>query len=180
MSRVFGDIRQAGYVTRDLRRSLDFMVEKVGIGPWFVAERVAFKECAYRGQPTELELSIALANSGSLQIELIEQIGNTPSIYTEWLARFPEDEVLQHYSSWPTDYDAVCERAKALGHVAIQEGRTARGPFVYFEHAANPAFIYEVTEYTTARRRVFEQIAEAARDWDGADPVRYGWPDPNG
>ncbi len=61
----------------------------------------------------------------------------------------------------------------------MQEGRSSYGPFVYFQHRDNPAFIYEVTEFTRPRRRMFEQIAAAAENWDGRNPVRQGWPDPN-
>ena len=39
----------------------------------------------YRGRPTEPVASIAFANSGELQIELIEQEDDSPSIYREFL-----------------------------------------------------------------------------------------------
>ena len=39
----------------------------------------------YRGEPCEITLSLALANSGEMQIELIQQEDDTPSIYTEFL-----------------------------------------------------------------------------------------------
>jgi hypothetical protein len=39
----------------------------------------------YRGEPCAVTLSLALVNSGELQIELIHQTDDTPSIFTEFL-----------------------------------------------------------------------------------------------
>lgn len=179
MSRVFDNIRQVGYVTPDLDKAMRFMVDKAGIGPWFVVDGIEVSGVTYRGEPLELNMSIALANSGTLQIELIQQ--NTPqrSMYTEWLEQYPAGDLVHHYSSWSERYDEVYAEAKRLGYEAVQEGRSSYGPFVYFQHRDNPAFIYEVTEFTRPRRRMFEQIAAAAENWDGRNAVRQGWPDPN-
>jgi Glyoxalase/Bleomycin resistance protein/Dioxygenase superfamily len=179
MSRVFGDIRQVGYVTANLDAAMAFFVEKLGIGPWFVLERASIPACTYLGAPLELEMSIALANSGSLQIELIQQRSPAPSLYTEWLQLHPRGDVVHHYSAWSDTYDEVHARALGLGWEAVQEGRSSYGPFAYFRNRLEPNLIYEVTAYTPPRRRTFEQIAEAAAGWDGGDPVRIGWPDAN-
>ncbi|MFT4149363.1 MAG: VOC family protein [Paracoccaceae bacterium] len=176
MSRFFDDIRQVGYVTPDLHRSMAFFIEKAGIGPWFVAENVPVETCTFRGRPLKLQMSIALANSGGVQIELIQQTSDAPSIYTEFLARVPDGDLPHHYSSWSERYDEVHAKALSLGFLAVQEGRSGYGPFAYYQHPDNPAFIYEVTEFSPPRRRMFEQIAQAAVGWDGSDPVRYGWP----
>ena len=58
----------------------------------------------------------------------------------------------------------------------VHEGRSGYGPFGYLEHPADPATIFEVAEFNAARRSVFEQIADAARGWDGSDPIRESWP----
>ncbi|MCL7466731.1 VOC family protein [Phaeovulum sp. NW3] len=176
MSRFFDDIRQIGYVTPDLQKAMTFFIEKAGIGPWFVAERVPVETCTYRGQPLKLEMSIALANSGDVQIELIQQTNSEPSMYSEWLRRNPEGDVPHHYSSWSDRYDEVFATAISLGYEAVQEGCSGFGPFAYFQHPDNPSFVYEVTDFTAPRRRMFEQIAAAAVKWDGSDPVRFGWP----
>ena len=34
------------------------------------------------------------------------------------------------------------------------------------------------SNFSTPRRSIFTQIAEAARNWDGSDPIRIGWPSP--
>ena len=40
----------------------------------------------YRGEPCEMTMSLAMANSGEMQVELIHQLDDTPSIFTEFLA----------------------------------------------------------------------------------------------
>ena len=57
----------------------------LGIGPWFVMRNVAIR-ALYRDEPCEITLTLALANSGDLQVELIQQHDDTPSIYTEFLS----------------------------------------------------------------------------------------------
>lgn len=172
MSRVFDSIRQVAYVTPDLESSMRFLIDKAGIGPWFVTDRVPVKDVTYRGLPLELEMTVALANSGTLQIELVQQTSSQASIYTEWLDRHPRGDVVHHFSSWTERYDEVYGNALRLGYEAIQEGRSDHGKFVYFQHPENLGFIYEVAELTTPRRRTFGQVADAAQNWDGRDPVR--------
>jgi hypothetical protein len=85
-------------------------------------------------------------------------------------------EGLQHWSSWPEDYDLLYQRALANGYVIGQEGDSPRGRFVYFADEGHPGTVIEMAELTPARRRIFDQIRAAAQDWDGTDPIRRQWP----
>lgn len=176
MSIALGAVRQIAFVTPDIEASMRFFAQTAGIGPWFVAERLKIDGYRYRGQPGELEMSAALANSGSLQVELIQQHNDAPSIYRDWQRRHPGGEPMQHVSSWVEDYEGTCAAARGRGFDVVQEGRSANGPFLYFQHPDNPDFTYEVVAYNEARRFTFEAIAAAAVGWDGRDPVRRGWP----
>lgn len=176
MSRIFGGIQQSGYVVRNIDERMQFLSEKVGIGPWFVARNVRLPVCIYRGREIRMEMHAALANSGTHQIELIQQVSPEPSIYTEWLERYPDGAPLQHVSSWEEDFDGAVARARAQGWVMIQEGRSAYGPFAYLEHPDDPKLIFEITRKGPERRSIFEQIAQAALGWDGSGPIREGWP----
>ena len=75
MSRVFGDLRQLGYVVRDVEAAMRYWIEANGVGPGFYIERVPLAAFSYRDKPaTEMpEMAIALAFSGSAQVELIQQ-----------------------------------------------------------------------------------------------------------
>lgn len=79
-----GRIGQIGYVVRDSDQALATWLE-LGAGPWFVI-RARRQRAIYRGEPCNLTLSIAVANSGELQIEILHQEEDTPSIFAEFLA----------------------------------------------------------------------------------------------
>ena len=70
MSRIFGAIRQNGYVVRDIEAAMSHWVEVLQIGPWFYVEHAPIRNFRYRGTPSDADVAIALANSGPLQIEL--------------------------------------------------------------------------------------------------------------
>jgi len=182
MSRIYGEIRQLGYVVRDIEKAMRHWVEVLGVGPWYYVDRLPVKNFMYRGQPSDVHASIALANSGRAQVELIQQRNDAPSMYRDFISAGREG--LQHVSTWPEpgEYDRVIAAAKQAGHRIGQSGESNRGPFMYFEtdtHGAlgHPGSCMEIAELTPLRRRQFEAIAAAAVNWDGSDPIRTKWPE---
>ena len=175
MSRLFGNMRQVGVVVRDIEAAMRHWSEVCGIGPWFYTDRLAVTAFTYMEQRHDgIHLSIALANSGDVQIELIQQRCETPSMYRDFLAAGHEG--MQHWSSWPVDYQANYERALASGYIVGQQGESPRGPFVYFRNEGHPGTVIEMAEATVERQRIFDQVRQAAVDWDGSDPIRRAWP----
>ena len=175
MSRLFGPMRQVGIVVRDVEAAMRHWVDVCGVGPWFYAERLPVTAFTYNRQRyDDIHLSIALANSGDVQLELIQQRCQTPSMYREFLAAGHEG--MQHWSSWPEDYDAIYDRALASGYSVGQEGDSPRGRFVYFRQEGHPGTIIEMAHATPARMRIFGAIRDAAVGWDGTDPIRRQWP----
>lgn len=175
MSRFFGPLRQMGFVVRDIDKAMRHWVEVCGVGPWFYAEKLPLDHFRYKGKNyDDIHLSIALANSGDVQLELIQQRDEYPSMYRDFLAAGHEG--LQHWSSWPENYRELYDRAIAGGWKVGQEGDTPRGPFVYFLNEGHPGTVIEMAEATPTRRRIFEAVRLAAVDWDGRDPIRRDWP----
>ncbi len=169
MSLLFGPLRQMGYVVRDIEAAMRHWVDVCGVGPWFYADRLPLTRFAYRGARHDgIHVSVALANSGETQLELIQQRCETPSMYRDFLAAGHEG--LQHWSSWPEDYDLLYQRALANGYAVGQEGDSPRGRFVYFAGEGHPGTVIEMAHLTPARRRIFDQIRAAAQDWDGDRP----------
>ena len=77
-----GVIRQIGYIVRDFDETLDRWVQ-LGVGPWYVLRGIT-QSGLYRGEPCMVTLTIGFANSGDLQLEVIHQDDDTPSIYSEF------------------------------------------------------------------------------------------------
>lgn len=175
MSRFFGPLRQMGFVVRDIDQAMRHWVEVCGVGPWFYAEKLPLDAFRYKGKNyDDIHLSIALANSGDVQLELIQQRDEYPSMYRDFLAAGHEG--LQHWSSWPENYRELYDRAIAGGWKVGQEGDTPRGPFVYFLDEGHPGTVIEMAEATPTRRRIFDAVRRAAIGWDGRDPIRRDWP----
>jgi Glyoxalase/Bleomycin resistance protein/Dioxygenase superfamily len=172
MSRIFGPFCQNGYVVRDIQAAMDHWINVVGVGPWYYIDRVKTDYFRHRGRESDVEMSIALANSGALQIELIQQRNAAPSMYTEFLDAGREG--LQHMSFWTTDYQALYDRALALGYKVGHEGQIggAKGRFAYFDSEAHPDTVIEISDISGGKGRFFERIRQAAANWDGTDPIR--------
>jgi Glyoxalase/Bleomycin resistance protein/Dioxygenase superfamily len=172
MSLLFGKVCQNGYVVRDIEAALKFWTDKLRVGPFFYIPKVKTDWFRYRGQDSPVEMSIALANSGELQIELIQQRNGAPSMYLDFLERHGEG--LQHMSCWSSDYQALYERAIAAGFVVGHEGQIGgpNGRFAYFESAGHAGTVIEISDVSGRKGRFFEHIRTAAANWDGRDPVR--------
>ena len=66
---------QNAWVVDDLSAAIDQWVTKLGVGPFFVTEyRDVFSDVVYRGVPGLLNMKVALAQNGPIQIELIEPL----------------------------------------------------------------------------------------------------------
>ncbi|RIK89827.1 MAG: glyoxalase [Proteobacteria bacterium] len=172
MSRIFGEIRQNGYVVRDIEAALRHWVEVLGVGPWFYMERAPITRFRYRGEPSDAVVSIALANSGRLQIELIQQRNDAPSMYRDFLAAGREG--LQHVAFWTESFDADFARAAALGYRVGHDGCAGgeSGRFAYFDTETHPGTVVELSEVSGPKGAFFAHVRECARGWDGRDPVR--------
>ena len=171
MSRMFGPIRQCGIVVSSLDRALDYWTGTLGIGPFFRWDHVELDHYRYRGQPCELDLSVALANSGDMQIELIEQHNDVPSPYLDFLDRHGPG--LQHYAVWSDDYDSEMSRLGEQGVTVLAEGQMGNGTrFAFFDGGDDAQPIMEIADLTPGSARVLQMIREAAVCWDGSNPVR--------
>lgn len=171
MSRIFGEITQIGYVVRDVRAAMDHWVRN-GVGPWFYVDRVKTDFFRHRGADSPLEMSVALANSGAVQIELIQQRNDAPSMYREFLDAGREGA--QHVAYWTHDFQTLYDRALALGYGVAQEGSIGGplGRFAYLDCEDVPGTVIEISDVSGPKGKLFAFIREAARQWDGSNPIR--------
>ena len=88
----------------------------------------------------------------------------------------------QHVSSWVTrtEYDQTMAAARARGVLPAHEGVVPGGTirFVYFATDSVPGgLLYEMADLKeTPFYDVMMRIREAARTWDGANPIRESLP----
>src|SRR5712692_6496361 len=175
MSRLFGSVIQNGYVVRDIEAAMRHWSDVIGVGPWFYLEHVPLTDFRYKGQLSPIDISIALANSGDLQVELIQQHNDAPSLGRDFLNAGHEG--LQHLGYGTQHFQADLERLLKMDYAIGQSGTVGgRGAIAYLLTEAHPGTVVELIEMTESRERLFARIAEAARDWDGTDPIRTTLP----
>lgn len=172
MSRHFGAVCQNGYVVRDIEAAMKHWVEVMGVGPWFYFEDMAIDDFHYMGEPSEVRISVALANSGDLQIELIAPTNHAPSMYKDFLDAGHEG--LQHMCYWTNEFQETYDKALALGLTVGQEGKIGgeKGRFAYFAEQSHPGTVIEISDLSGPKRAVFDFIKKSSVDWDGSKPIR--------
>ncbi|MBT2323310.1 VOC family protein [Variovorax paradoxus] len=171
MSRFLGEIRQLGYVVPDIEAAMDYWSRTLGVGPWFYNPKVPIENYRYRGEPHAPHNSVALANSGFVQVELIQTRNEVPSMYRDFQQAGRTG--LQHVAYWTADYDADLERLLRQGFKPVMSGEVGeRGRFVYFDTEYHPGTVIELSEVAGPKGRMFDLIRSAAEGWDGSEPVR--------
>ncbi|HVW67763.1 MAG TPA: VOC family protein [Steroidobacteraceae bacterium] len=172
MASLFGPVMQNGFVVADLTKALEHWTRVMRVGPFFLFERIAFAECWYRDRPaTDIDLSVAIAYWGDIQIELIQQRNDVPSIYTDFTSRGLAG--LQHMGVITDSVERDLSRLAEQGVRPVQHGRTAAGMrFAYVDTDHHPGGMVELIEAGPKGLAFFEKMREAARTWDGTKPVR--------
>jgi hypothetical protein len=171
MAAHFGPVMQLGFVVNDLERAMRHWLDKVGIGPFFVLEHVKFAQVLHRGQPTDIDMSVALAQWGAVQVELIQQYNDAPSIYTEFAGR--KQGGLQHLGVMTDSVADDLARLKKRGIEPVQQGHTGTGiRFAYVDTDDHPGGMIELIEARAAITGFFDLVRDAAKQWDGSEPIR--------
>jgi catechol 2,3-dioxygenase-like lactoylglutathione lyase family enzyme len=161
---------QASWVVPDLEAAMHRWLDVAGTGPFFVNAHVQVSNPRYRGQPTSFDYSLALAQAGPLQIELIEQHDDEPSVYRDSVPRGQEG--FHHMAYFADDIVAEFARYRDLGVTLVFEGQFGDMRLGYFDTRPQLGFMVEVLEHRPDIDRLFAHIADAAEDWDGSDPIR--------
>jgi len=171
MSTYFGEIRQLGYVVEDIEKAMAHWSGKLGVGPWFYNPKVPIVDYQYDGRRYEPHNSVALANSGFVQVELIQVRNDVPSMYRDFMQAGHTG--LQHVAYWTESYDQDLDRLLGQGFVPRMSGQVGeRGRFVYFDTEYHPGTVIELSEVAGPKGKLFDLIRRSAQDWDGKDPVR--------
>lgn len=164
-------IIQIAYVVDDLNEAMARWQTNNLAGPFFVIEDVQFVDPMHRGEPVELDVDIAMSSSGGMNIELIKQHCDTPSIYKELRDR--SGGGFHHWGVSSTDIDGDVADHQAKGHeLAFHAGLQAGGSFAYMDTVEALGGFVELIEGGEGLRNMFAMIESAAADWDGTDPVR--------
>jgi len=164
-----GDIMQMAYVPGDFEGALKFWTET--IGPFFAIEHVKLDRMRYLGKPAEVDFSMMLGYWGDMQIELIRQHNDSPSIFKTWLDEGREG--LHHVCVLVDDMVNAREISNAP-HVSVAQEAwvPGGGEVIYLKTVGGPVAFIEVLKPAPGTREFFKMMREAHRAWDGSQPVR--------
>lgn len=176
MSRVnsfsaLGEVMQLAYVPKDFDAALKFWIETVGAGPFFALDHVKLVDLKYLGKPADVDFSMVIGYWGDIQIELIRQHNDTSSIYSEWLRQGHEG--LHHVCILVDDLQEARRLCAETGATVAQEGKVAGGgEVIYVDTGGGPGTMVEILARGPGTDGFFAMMKDAARGWDGKDPVR--------
>ena len=170
MEKKFGQIMQMAFVVDDFDKAIEFWTKKMNVGPFLKIENVEFKELYYKEKATNLDFSGALSYTGNMQIELIKQYCDTPSIYTEYVNN--EKGPLHHVCALTTDIKNDITVMESEGYKIIQGGKMQDdGQFVYLHSEDKKEPILELLEFSENWLSFFSSIENASKNWDRSTAI---------
>ena len=159
---------QSGWVVRDLMAAAHSWLA-MGVGPFFIIPKVEASEFQYRGSTASLNIGVALAQAGGIQIELIQPNGDSPSPYRDM---FPQGEGFHHFAALVDDLDAAIELRRTQGAL-VARGVSGDMRFAYLDTRDRIGCMTELMQPGPEVQALFAMIDESSKSWNGADPIRF-------
>lgn len=167
------DFRQVAWVVDDIDTAVAHWRTATGAGPFFVGRHIGamITDTHYRGAPADIDISAAVAQVGSIVVELIQQHGGTPSPYREVFAEGQGG--LHHMQAFVDDVEAASQAYQGLGFDVVLTGMLAGiSPVVYVDTRSTIGCMTELMERQGPASQMYAAIAAATTDWDGTNAVR--------
>ncbi|HEX4531857.1 MAG TPA: VOC family protein [Acidimicrobiia bacterium] len=165
-----GDYRffQLGFVVDDLLDAAARWAAVFGVGPFHVLAPIE-QAWTFRGTPSAVNIQVALAQAGPVQIELIKQHCDRPSPFREWSRRGVSS--IHQLATVTHDYDGRKRLLQDRGYELTAEIDVEGYRVGYFDTSADFGFFTEVVASTQVLDQL-GRISRACAEWDGTDPVR--------
>ena len=175
---------QLGHVVEDIVEASAEWARTFGIGPFHVLPIVE-QRADYAGEIRTARIQVAAAQAGPVQIELIQQHCDTPTIFSEWSRGGTSS--FHQLATLTTDYDAKTAHFTSQGYSIAAASVGGGFRVAYIDTSVDFGFYTEVVEAPPSFLGHVRSISETCAGWDGTDPVRImtrdGYrlpPDPGG
>ncbi len=167
-----GSVMQIAFVPKDFDAALRHWTGTMGVGPFFLMEHVALLNTKHDGRPVEIDFSIAISYWGDLQVELIRQHNDAPSIYKT--SRDEGHDGLHHVCVVVDDIAHARKVCASAGARVAQEAQVVGGgEVIYVDTHGGPGSLVEIIQLPQSTLDGFAWMREQCRQWNGAlDPVR--------
>ncbi len=166
-----GPIMQLSYCPADYEAALARWIA-LGAGPFFERPHVQLENVLYRGKASAIDFSIALGYFGAMQIEIVRQHNDAPSMFTDW--RLAGREGVQHVCVLVDDVRPVRAHVAQMNGIIVQEAvlPNAAGAVIYVDFGTDVGTIVEYLQIGAAGRAGFAAMHAAHLAWDGSNPIR--------
>jgi hypothetical protein len=170
MAITVGEIVQMSFLVDNLDAAMKAWLETRRTGPFLVLRHVDDLPITYRGEPSELDISIGFAQMGPIHIELIEQHNVGESAYRDIFA--PGQSGFHHVCIPVADIEAARQNYIDAGHAVAMDLEFGGTPVSYIDTFASLGCMTEIVRADPDVLALYASIADAAIGWDGADPIR--------
>lgn len=165
--------RQIAYFVPDAGAAALDHHARFGSGPFFLARRISLRLSRHRGIDRPLVHTAAYGQWGAMMVEFVQQDEPGPSVFHDLYPAGSGRFGLHHLALFVEDLGAAMAAHAALGHATALYAELADGfAFAMVDAVADYGHFLELYEPRPALLGVYAMVARAARDWDGADPLR--------
>ena len=164
----FGEIRQIAYLTDDIEAAMKGWIEKSAVGPfiWYKDLTLAMQ---YKGELSNVEMQVAIAYQGDMQIELIQQTNQAASPYR---AFFEQGRMGLHHIAFVTeDMDQALAQVEAQGFDVIARIDEAIGRYAYYQDPNLPEIFYELLAIDEGIKSFWDDCIEQAKTFDPSNKL---------
>jgi hypothetical protein len=162
------DIIQYAWVVPRLEDAARQWHAMFGAGPFLINRDLQLTAPRHRGLPSATRFSTAVAQSGDVQIELIEQLDTGPSVYRDTVA--PGATGFHHIAIIEADFSAALATITGQGHAIAADGLFGDMRYAYVDTSIAMGCMTEIVEDKPSIRAFFAAARKARDRWDG-DPA---------
>ena len=167
-----GDYRffQLGFVVDDIVAAAFRWAAVHGVGPFHIGPVIEM-QAIVAGELAPVSIQVGLAQAGPVQIELIQQHCDRPSVFRDWTSPFHQ------LATITSDFDGRLHHLRQCGYDVVGEVTAGDLRVGYVDTTADFGFYTEVVSTNPGFIARWQQISETCATWDGSDPVRFATAD---
>lgn len=158
-------IVQFAWVVPNLEAAARAWYALQGVGPFLVNRNLKLTDPHHRGRPAVTRFSTAVAQSGDVQIELVEQHDVSPSAYRDTVPLGAT--AFHHVAIIAADYEDALAHYTDRGQSVAAHGSFGEMRYCYVDTFAELGHMIEIVEDKPGIRAFFAAVRKAAERWDG-------------
>lgn len=142
-----------------------------GVGPFILRRHIPVTGVTYRGRPATFDHTSAYGQWGPLMVELVQDHTAGPSAIADLVP--PGTSRLHHLAFVVDDLAGALDELERSGMPLAMRATSGGGiTFHFVDTVSQLGHMIELYEPSPHLDRFYAMVAEAARGWDGTDPVR--------